>query len=133
VVLTTYATLLRLEWARAQPWGLVVLDEAQAIKNAEAKQTRAVKALKSRHRLILTGTPVENSLVDLWSCSTSRAPVCSVAPPTSRRFVAASGAITRAWHRCAGWCGPYILRRMKTDRRIIADLPEKTEMRSTAG
>jgi SNF2 family DNA or RNA helicase len=68
VVLTTYGTLLRQEWIQERSrWGLVVLDEAQAIKNAATKQTRAVKALSARHRLILTGTPVENSLADLWS------------------------------------------------------------------
>jgi hypothetical protein len=59
VVLTTYATLLRQAWLRARPWGLVVLDEAQAIKNAGAKQTRAVKALTARGRLVLTGGRAE--------------------------------------------------------------------------
>jgi hypothetical protein len=67
VVLTTYATLQRQAWLKDQAWGLVVLDEAQAIKNAQTKQARAVKALHDRHRGLLTGTPVENSLVDLWS------------------------------------------------------------------
>ncbi len=65
-VLTTYGSLGRIPLL-AREWGLVVLDEAQAIKNPGAKQTRAAKALRARTRLALTGTPVENRLGDLWS------------------------------------------------------------------
>jgi non-specific serine/threonine protein kinase len=133
VVLTTYATLLRLEWARAQPWGLVVLDEAQAIKNAEAKQTRAVKALKSRHRLILTGTPVENSLVDLWSLFDFSSPGLLGGAADFKAFCRRLGGDHEGMAPLRRLVRPYILRRMKTDRRIIADLPEKTEMRVYCG
>ncbi len=62
VVLTTYGTLPRVPWITDAEWDLVVLDEAQAIKNPGAKQTRAVKGLRSRTRLALTGTPIENRL-----------------------------------------------------------------------
>src|ERR1035437_8605499 len=65
VVLTSYGTLIRLPWMRETRWSLVVLDEAQAIKNPGTRQTQAVKALKSRVRFALTGTPVENRLGDL--------------------------------------------------------------------
>ncbi len=54
-------------WLTEAPWQLVVLDEAQAIKNPDAKQTRIAKMLKAGARLALTGTPVENRLGDLWS------------------------------------------------------------------
>jgi non-specific serine/threonine protein kinase len=128
VVLTTYATLLRQAWLRAHAWGLVVLDEAQAIKSAAAKQTRAVKALTSRGRLVLTGTPVENSLVDLWSLLDFACPGLLGRQAEFKAFckrLAEQGdglAPLRALVR------PYVLRRVKTDRRVIADLPDKTEV-----
>ncbi len=67
LVITTYALVNRLAWLREVPWDLLILDEAQSIKNPGARQTRAVKALQGRNRIILTGTPVENRLGDLWS------------------------------------------------------------------
>jgi len=67
VVLTTYGMLLRQKWLLDVPWGLVILDEAQAIKNPATRQTKTVKQLKADARIALTGTPVENRLSDLWS------------------------------------------------------------------
>ncbi|MBK8268809.1 MAG: hypothetical protein IPK83_11105 [Planctomycetes bacterium] len=67
VVLTTYSTLARQEWLASVAWSLVVLDEAQAIKNPTTRQTRIVKQLKGDARIVLTGTPIENRLTDLWS------------------------------------------------------------------
>jgi SNF2 family DNA or RNA helicase len=67
LVITSYGSLIRLPWLQATRWSMVILDEAQAIKNAGARQTRAAKALQSRVRLALTGTPVENRLGELWS------------------------------------------------------------------
>ena len=67
LVVTSYGTLLRQCWIGQTSWRLVVLDEAQAIKNPNAKQTRAVKSLKAKARIVLTGTPIENNLRDLWS------------------------------------------------------------------
>ena len=67
LVVTTYAYLRRADWLRERVWDLVILDEAQAIKNPGAQQTRLVKSLKSRRRIALTGTPIENRLGDLWS------------------------------------------------------------------
>src|SRR5208337_3948747 len=64
---TSYGTLLRQSWIGQTSWRLAVLDEAQAIKNPNAKQTRAVKSLKAKARIVLTGTPIENNLRDLWS------------------------------------------------------------------
>ena len=67
LVITSYGFLARLSWLAATRWRLVVLDEAQAIKNPAARQTRNVKQLRAEARLALTGTPIENRLGDLWS------------------------------------------------------------------
>lgn len=130
LVITTYGTLPRLPWLSAERWELVILDEAQAIKNPDAKQTRAVKKLSGRVRLALTGTPVENRLGDLWSLFDFLCPGLLGSAKTFSSFVKRlekreppSYAPLRELVR------PYILRRLKTDRRIIADLPDKTEMR----
>jgi SNF2 family DNA or RNA helicase len=67
LVIVSYGSVHRFPWIAEVKWGLAVLDEAQAVKNPGARQTRAVKALSSRLRLALTGTPVENRAGDLWS------------------------------------------------------------------
>ncbi len=67
LVITSYGALLRYEWLSSTNWRVAVIDEAQAIKNPGAKQTRAVKKLIAHTRIALTGTPVENRLSDLWS------------------------------------------------------------------
>ncbi|HZN92585.1 MAG TPA: DEAD/DEAH box helicase, partial [Myxococcales bacterium] len=126
VVATSYGTLQRLPWMSERRWGLVVLDEAQAIKNAGTKQARAVKKLSCVGRMALTGTPVENRLTDLWSIFDFLNPGLLGSEKDFARFVRRTGSsrplrdLTR----------PYILRRLKTDRSVIADLPEKTELRA---
>ena len=67
LVITSYGSLLRMPVLTEIAWRFVILDEAQAIKNPSAKQTRAAKVLKAQARIALTGTPVENHLGDLWS------------------------------------------------------------------
>ena len=133
VVLTTYATLQRQAWLKDQAWGLVVLDEAQAIKNAQAKQTHAVKALHARHRLLLTGTPVENSLVDLWSLFDFGSPGLLGASSDFKAFTRRLGSDHAGLAPLRALVRPYILRRLKSDRRVITDLPDKTEMQVYCG
>ena len=133
VVLTTYATLQRQAWLKDQAWGLVVLDEAQAIKNAQAKQTHAVKALHARHRLLLTGTPVENSLVDLWSLFDFGSPGLLGAAADFKTFTRRLGTDHAGLAPLRALVRPYILRRLKTDRRVITDLPDKTELQVYCG
>jgi hypothetical protein len=133
VVLTTYATLQRQDWLKDQAWGLVVLDEAQAIKNAQTKQTHAVKALHCRHRLLLTGTPVENSLVDLWSLFDFGSPGLLGASADFKASTRRLGTDHAGLGPLRALVRPYILRRLKTDRRVITDLPDKTELQVYCG
>jgi len=129
LVVTTYGTLLRAPWIAEVSWGLVVLDEAQAIKNPGARQTRAVKALKSHTRLALTGTPVENRLGDLWSLFDFLCPGLLGTVAAFRRFTKQSAdAPKRGYAPLRNLVRPYILRRMKSDRQIAPDLPDKTEV-----
>ena len=131
VVLTTYGSLLSLSWLKEIRWGLVVLDEAQAVKNPGAQQTRAAKALKSRLRLALTGTPVENRLGDLWSIFDFVAPgLLGSAAEFTRYAKRLAGSSTPDYGPLRGLVRPYVLRRMKTDRSVIADLPDKTEVKA---
>jgi non-specific serine/threonine protein kinase len=130
LVITSYGSLLRLPWIAQIPWRLAVLDEAQAIKNPDAKQTRAVKQLQAHARLALTGTPVENRLGDLWS-------IFDFVNPgllgTSKQFTAFAKRLAERQHGYAPLrelVRPYILRRLKTDKTVIADLPDKTEIKA---
>ncbi len=134
VVLTTYAMLQRQTWLLDVHWQLAVIDEAQAIKNSAAGQTKAVKQLQAGARIALTGTPVENRLSDLWSLFDFLCPGLLGSQAKFKDFVKALNA--REQQRYAPLrrlVQPYILRRLKTDKRIIADLPDKTEVRAFCG
>jgi non-specific serine/threonine protein kinase len=131
LVVTSYGSLPRLEWLQKTRWRLAVLDEAQAIKNPNAKQTRAVKALQSEGRIALTGTPIENNLRDLWSIFDFINPGLLGSSKGFADFVkrlAAQEPVSYAPLRKLA--APYILRRLKTDRSVIADLPDKTEVQA---
>ena len=131
LAITTYGSLLRADWMAEIPWRLVVLDEAQAIKNPGAKQTRAVKNLKPGPRIALTGTPVENRLGDLWSLFDFINPglLGSAKEFTSFTKRLGNGPNT-SYGPLRELVKPYILRRLKTDRAVISDLPDKTEMKA---
>ncbi|GAA1845249.1 DEAD/DEAH box helicase [Asanoa iriomotensis] len=133
LVITTYGTALRdLEALQGVEWGRVVCDEAQAIKNSGTRQSQAVRAIPARTRLALTGTPVENHLAELWSIMDFANPgLLGPAKTFRRRYQEpievrqdedAAAALKRA-------TGPFVLRRLKTDKTIISDLPEKLEMK----
>jgi SNF2 family DNA or RNA helicase len=133
LVLTTYGTAARdLPALTEINWARVVCDEAQAIKNSGTRQAQAVRAIPARTRLALTGTPVENHLAELWSILDFCNPgLLGPAKRFRRRFqepievrqdTDAAEALKRA-------TGPFVLRRLKTDKTIISDLPEKNEMK----
>jgi hypothetical protein len=128
VVITTYGTVARTPWMREVPWRCVVVDEAQAIKNPKAKQTRAIKDLPSRWRLALTGTPVENRLSDLWSLFDFVNPGLLGTGATFTRLCKTMSRRQNGYAPLRALVGPYILRRLKTDKRVISDLPDKTEV-----
>jgi non-specific serine/threonine protein kinase len=129
-VLTTYGQLQRSEFLLARDWELAALDEAQAIKNPATLQSRSVKKLSARARVALTGTPIENRLGDLWSLFDFLNPgllggVGEFSEAARRMNAGAEG-----YGRLRRLIGPYLLRRLKTDRQIISDLPEKIEMQT---
>ncbi|HEY6794717.1 MAG TPA: DEAD/DEAH box helicase [Kineosporiaceae bacterium] len=132
LVVTTYAIAARDAAALgAWRWRRVVLDEAQAVKNAATRQAQAVRSLPAAHRVAVTGTPVENRLADLWSIMEFANPGLlggaaafreRYAVPIERHGDDAAAA------RLRGVTQPFVLRRLKTDRSIISDLPDKLEM-----
>jgi superfamily II DNA or RNA helicase len=129
VVVTTYGAVHRYAWIVEQSWSLVVLDEAQFIKNPAIKQTRAVKALRSEGRIALTGTPVENQVGDLWSIFDFLNPGLLGSAKDFTAFIKR----THSHGSLRALVRPYILRRLKTDRSIITDLPDKTELNAYCG
>ena len=131
IVVTSYGTVTRLPWMAQVQWSLVVLDEAQAIKNPGAQQTRKIKTLKSRVRIALTGTPVENRLGDLWSLFDFICPGLLGSAATFSRFVSSLAKNEHVdYTPLRKLVQPYILRRLKSDKRVIADLPDKTEVKA---
>ncbi|MBI4422453.1 MAG: ATP-dependent helicase, partial [Elusimicrobia bacterium] len=130
-VFTSYGMLLRQPWLRDVSWRLAVLDEAQAIKNPSARQTRAVKELRADARVALTGTPIENRLSDLWSLFDF---LCPGLLGTLKQFDAFARSLedrpADAYAPLRALARPYILRRLKTDPAVISDLPDKTEVQA---
>jgi len=121
-----FATLAKLAWSG------IILDEAQNIKNPESKQARAARSLKGGYRIALTGTPVENNVGDLWSLMEFLNPgLLGTQAEFKRNFfvpIQASRDQAAAEH-LKKLTAPFILRRLKTDKAVIADLPDKLEMK----
>lgn len=124
LVLTTYGQFTRSEILRKLPFAAVIADEAQAIKNPGSGQSKALRSVVSPRRLALTGTPVENRMSDLWSIFDFINPGLLGSLKSFQSATAKSGdfSVVRRLTR------PFILRRLKTDKTIIADLPDKTEI-----
>lgn len=129
IILTTYAIMrIDVEELKKHQWGMVIVDEAQNIKNPDTAQTLAVKTLKADTKVAMTGTPVENRLTELWSIfdfinqgylGNLREFQKSYAIPIER-FKETSRA-----SKLKLSVSPFVLRRLKTDKNVISDLPEK--------
>lgn len=125
VIVINYAQLRMLEAElNAVPWHAAILDEAQAIKNPESQTAKAAWALKSTHRLALSGTPIENRLLDLWSIMMFAMPgVLGPRATFSKNFDQRSDPLARK--RLAARVRPFVLRRTKNE--VARDLPERVE------
>jgi SNF2 family DNA or RNA helicase len=133
IVISTYALLPRDEAELgAIEWGAVILDEAQNIKNPSTKHAQAARRLRAEWRGALTGTPVENRLSELWSIFQFLNPgYLGSAEDFRKRFAVPIERLhdSHATERLKSLVAPFILRRVKSDRSIIQDLPEKNEMK----
>ena len=133
LVLSSYALLHRdFELLKDVAWAGVILDEAQNIKNAQTKQARAAYSLPADYRIALTGTPVENHVGDLWSIMEFLNPgFLGTRAEFKRTFFVPIQAQqdADAARKLQRLTGPFILRRLKTDKSIISDLPDKLEMK----
>ncbi|RZL38357.1 MAG: DEAD/DEAH box helicase, partial [Rubrivivax sp.] len=130
IVLSTYNLVWRdLRALSAQPWHLLILDEAQAVKNSHARAARALRRLDARHHLALTGTPLENHLGELWSLFDLLMPGFLGDARTFARHWRKPIEINRDGARgrlLAARVRPFILRRMKTE--VATELPPLTEL-----
>jgi hypothetical protein len=131
LVLTTYGVARRETAVLAEHrWGLVAADEAQAIKNPRSRTARALRSIPASARFALTGTPVENRLVDLWALLDWTTPGLLGPLDRFRREVAVPIERHRdadAADELATLVRPFLLRRRKIDPDIVPDLPPKTE------
>ncbi|MCR8630405.1 DEAD/DEAH box helicase [Paenibacillus radicis (ex Xue et al. 2023)] len=133
IVITSYTTaLLDQETLQETTWSSLCLDEAQNIKNAQNKQSAAVRSLNARHRIALTGTPIENRLSELWSIydflnpgylGTQRGFQHRFANPIEKHHDVELTAQLQKLIK------PFMLRRKKKDPAIQLDLPDKQEMK----
>ena len=133
LVLSTYGLATRdAELLAGVRWRRLVLDEAQQIKNSAARTTQSVRSIPAEQRIAMTGTPVENRLSELWSIMEFLNPGILGSERSFRERFAdpiEREADDEAATKLRQITGPFVLRRLKTDRTIIADLPEKLEMK----
>jgi SNF2 family DNA or RNA helicase len=133
LVVSSYGLLHRdLPWLQKVEWAGVVLDEAQNIKNPGTKQAQAARSLAAGYRIALTGTPVENHVGDLWSIAEFLNPGFLGNQAEFRRAFFVPIQVQHdhaAAERLKRLTGPFVLRRLKTDKAVIADLPDKLEMK----
>lgn len=125
--ITTYGMTVRVKEFAEQTWDCLILDEAQAIKNPSAKQTHAIKGIPSRMRLAMTGTPIENDLTNLWSIYDFIDKGLLGGFGEFKEYMKKLTKEPEEYAHLKSVISPFMLRRLKTDRRVITDLPEKVE------
>lgn len=128
--ITTYGMLSKHDWLKTITWDSLILDEAQAIKNPGTKQTKSVKQLKASYKLAMTGTPIENRLADLWSLFDFLNKGLLGSAKEFTNFTRKLQENQDGYARLKRVVSPFILRRLKTDKTVISDLPEKIEMKT---
>jgi hypothetical protein len=136
VVLTTYGMILRTEWLQTEEWETIIADEAQAIKNSKTKQSKAMRELTAKTKIAMTGTPVENNLTDLWSIFDFSCPgllgTNSQFKSAIKKMASGGSDGSSDYGSLRSLISPYLIRRKKTDKTVIADLPDKIEMTATS-
>ena len=127
LTITTYGMAARIEKLQEISWTVIILDEAQAIKNPGTKQTHSIKKLQARNRIAMTGTPIENDLTNLWSLFDFLNKGLLGSAKEFKDFSKALENHPEGYQKLKNMVSPFILRRLKTDKSIIADLPDKME------
>lgn len=127
LTITTYGMAMRIPALQKVTWDCLILDEAQAIKNPMTKQTREIKKIPTRMRVAMTGTPIENDLTNLWSLFDFLNKGLLGTSTEFKGFCKGLNEQPEGYARLKAMVSPFLLRRVKTDKRIISDLPEKLE------
>lgn len=127
LTITTYGMSQKIKVLQELEWDCLILDEAQAIKNAATKQTHAIKQIPARMRLAMTGTPIENDLTNLWSLFDFLNKGLLGTSVEFKSFTKQLSAHPEKYAQLKAMISPFLLRRVKTDKKIISDLPEKVE------
>lgn len=127
LTITTYGMVSRISQLAEIEWDCLILDEAQAIKNPLTKQTRQVKQLKSRMRIAMTGTPIENDLTNLWSLFDFLDKGLLGGSAEFHEYCKRLKDRPEGYAKLRAMIAPFMLRRVKTDKEIISDLPDKLE------
>lgn len=130
--ITTYGMAVRLEKIKNIFWDILILDEAQAIKNPGTKQTKTIKQIKAKTKIAMTGTPIENRLSDLWSLFDFLDAGLLGNVKEFTNFTKRIRENNSDYAKLRNIVNPFILRRLKTDKSVISDLPEKVEIKEYA-
>lgn len=128
LTITTYGMASRINALKERAWDCIILDEAQAIKNPLTKQTREIKKMNAGMRIAMTGTPIENDLTNLWSLFDFLNHGLLGSSKEFHEFCKGLEENPRGYAKLKSMISPFMLRRVKTDKQIISDLPEKVEM-----
>lgn len=131
--ITTYGMASRIKELEKETWDVIILDEAQAIKNPASKQTKQIKSLDSKMRIAMTGTPIENDLTNLWSLFDFLNKGLLGTSSEFKRFSKTLKESPVKYIQLKNMISPFLLRRLKVDKQIISDLPDKFEMIDYAG